>query len=185
MPFGFKQLSIPDVILVKSKKFEDDRGYFRETYKKSSFLEAGIDDIFKQDNFSYSGQNVLRGLHFQTEPNAQGKLVRCLKGEIFDVAVDVRKGSPFYTKWVGKRLDEKNGHMLYIPEGFAHGFLVTGKEAFVSYKVTSEYSPENEVGIIWNDKEIGIDWPAEGKPTLSDRDSKLPRLAQIKNDFLF
>ena len=148
MPFEFKQLSIPDVILIKPLVFRDDRGFFLEIYKRSEFEKAGIKARFVQDNFSRSQAGVLRGLHYQNPPYAQGKLVRCLSGSIFDVAVDIRKGSPYFGKWLAHELSEENSLMLYIPEGFAHGFLTLSESADVMYKTTSEYSSDDEGGII-------------------------------------
>ena len=180
MPFTFKQLNIPDVVLVQSKSFSDDRGFFFESFKESEFLSGGIDKKFVQDNFSHSIRGVIRGLHFQKTPKAQAKLVSVLKGEIFDVAVDIRKNSPTYGKWVSEILSENNHKLLYIPEGFAHGFCVLSEEADVLYKVSNEYSPENEHGIIWNDPKLNIDWPIS-KPIVSSNDSKLPLFENLEN----
>lgn len=185
MPFDFERLEIPDLILLKPKCFEDSRGYFMETYKKSEFESAGINQDFVQDNHSFSRRSVLRGLHYQLNPDAQGKLVRCTRGEIFDVAVDIRKGSPHFGEWVGVRLSEGNMKMLFVPEGFAHGFLVTGSSAHVLYKTTREYSPEREAGVIWNDPEIDVDWPLEREPIISDKDSELPTLKEAENNFTY
>lgn len=184
MPFEFKRLEIPDVILIKPKIFEDARGFFMETYQFSSFAAFGIKETFVQDNQSRSKYGVIRGLHYQNPPKAQGKLVRCVYGEIFDVAVDIRKGSPTYGKWVGVRLSAENKLMLYIPPGFAHGFCVLSKEADVLYKCTSEYDPSAEAGIIWNDPDIGILWPITD-PIISEKDSKWPRLCMAKNLFVY
>ena len=160
MPFAFEKTSIKDVILVKPKVFGDDRGFFMETYKKSEFAKAGLDVDFIQDNHSKSIKGVLRGLHFQKNPKAQGKLVRCIKGKIFDVAVDIRKDSPTFSKWTGHILSEENKDMLWIPEGFSHGFLTLSDVAEIVYKVSSaEYSPEHDAGIRWDDKDINIHWP--------------------------
>ena len=140
MPFEFIKTDISEVILIKSKVFGDERGYFMETYKKSDFEKIGIDTDFVQDNHSKSTKGVLRGLHFQKEPFAQGKLVRCVKGKIFDVAADIRKGSPTFGRWVGHELSEENKLMLWIPKGFAHGFLTISEEAEIIYKVSvAEY----------------------------------------------
>ncbi|HCP10144.1 MAG TPA: dTDP-4-dehydrorhamnose 3,5-epimerase [Thermodesulfobacterium commune] len=187
MPFVFERLELPEVILIIPKIFKDERGYFIETYKKSDFEKEGINVEFIQDNHSYSIKGVLRGLHYQKKPKAQGKLVRCVLGKIFDVAVDIRKGSPTFGKWVGVELSGENGYMLWIPEGFAHGFLVLSDFAHVIYKVSgSEYSPEHDTGIIWNDEDIGIKWPLEKveKVILSEKDSKLPRLKDLKEEDL-
>ena len=150
MPFVFKKLEIPEVILVEPMVLKDDRGFFMETYKSSIFKENGIPP-FVQENHSFSTKSILRGLHYQESPMAQGKLVRCIKGEIFDVAVDIRDGSKTKYSWVSAILSEENHHELYIPEGFAHGFVVLSEDAEVVYKCTSEYSPQHERGILWND----------------------------------
>ncbi len=184
MPFDFRRLQIPGVVAVRLKTFGDDRGFFMETYKHSDFAAAGIAARFVQDNQSRSARSVLRGLHYQKDPKAQGKLVRCLSGRIFDVAVDIRKGSPTYAKWVGEELTGENGLMLYIPPGFAHGFLVLSGTADILYKCTAEYSPECDRGIIWSDPDIGIAWPA-GDPALSPKDSGLPRLRDADNNFTY
>jgi len=177
LPFEFSRLEIPDVILVKPKVFEDERGYFMETYKKTDFEKAGITANFVQDNQSFSKQGVLRGLHFQREPYAQAKLVRVVKGVIFDVAVDIRKSSPTFGKWVAAILSEHNKWQLYIPRGFAHGFLVLSDFAVVTYKVDNVYSPEHDAGIIWNDPDINIPWPVD-KPVISKKDGELPTLRE-------
>jgi dTDP-4-dehydrorhamnose 3,5-epimerase len=184
MPFDFTRLAIPEVVLVKPKAFGDDRGFFMETYKHSDFAAAGISGHFVQDNHSRSARSVLRGLHYQKDPRAQGKLVRCMGGRIFDVAVDIRKGSPTYAGWVAGELTGENGLMLYIPPGFAHGFLVLSDTADIIYKCTEEYFPESDRGIIWNDPDIGIDWPANA-PVLSAKDGGLPRLRDADNNFMY
>jgi len=178
MPFTFKKLSIPGIILIKPHIFTDERGFFIETYKHSNFDKAGIMENFMQDNLSKSKKNVLRGLHYQKNPAAQGKLVRCINGRIFDVAVDIRRGSPTYAKWVGVELSEDNNMCLYVPPAFAHGFVALSESAEVLYKCTAEYSPENEGGIIWNDPDINISWPANS-PVLSEKDRKLSALRDI------
>ena len=180
MPFSFKRLSIPDIMLVELQSFPDDRGFFFESFKESEFLSGGIDKKFVQDNFSHSIRGVIRGLHFQKTPKAQAKLVSVLKGEIFDVAVDIRKNSPTYGKCVSEILSENNHKLLYIPEGFAHGFCVLSEEADVFYKISNEYSPEHEHGIIWNDPKLNIDWPIS-KPIISSNDSKLPLFENLEN----
>ena len=184
MPFTFKKLEIPEVILVTPKSFPDERGFFLESYKESEFTSNGIKTIFVQDNLSHSVKGVLRGLHYQKNPKAQAKLVIALRGEIFDVAVDIRKNSPTYGKWVGEILSESNHNSLYIPEGFAHGFCILSEEADVLYKVSQEYSPEDEKGIIWNDTEINITWPID-KPIIQEKDSKLPDLKNADNNFIY
>tara|TARA_B100001750_G_C15378675_1_gene531244 strand:+ start:206 stop:748 length:543 start_codon:yes stop_codon:yes gene_type:complete len=180
MPFTFKQLNIPDVVLAQPKSFSDDRGFFFENFKESEFISGGIDKKFVQDNFSHSIRGVIRGLHFQKTPKAQAKLVSVLKGEIFDVAVDIRKNSPTYGKWVSEILSENNHKLLYMPEGFAHGFCVLSEDADVLYKVSNEYSPGHEDGIIWNDPKLNIDWPIS-KPIVSSNDSKLPLFENLEN----
>jgi dTDP-4-dehydrorhamnose 3,5-epimerase len=184
MTFSFKNLSICDVILIEAQSFHDDRGFFFESFKESSFVSNGIDTKFVQDNFSHSVRGVLRGLHYQKNPKAQSKLVTALRGEIFDVAVDIRQNSPTFGKWIGEILSEKNHKSLYIPEGFAHGFCVISETADILYKVNNEYSPENERGIIWNDPQINITWPID-TPILHEKDSVLPVLKNIDNDFVF
>jgi len=175
MPFTFKRLEIPAVVLITPKVFEDERGFFMEAYKMPDFAAAGIKVNFVQENHSRSTKWVLRGLHYQNPPFAQGKLVRAVRGEVFDVAVDIRKGSPTWGKWVGVILSEENKNILYVPADFAHGFCVLSKIAEVVYKTTNVYSAESEAGIIWNDEDLNIDWPVK-KPILSEKDGKLPSL---------
>lgn len=175
MAFTFEKLTIQDVILIKTDRFDDIRGFFLETYRSSVFKENGIRSDFVQENTSYSKKSVLRGLHYQLSPKAQGKLVRCILGEIFDVAVDIRRGSPTYGTWVSAILSDKNNYQLYIPEDFAHGFCVTSDEAIITYKCTAEYSKEHERAIIWNDPNINIKWPV-ASPIISEKDSKNPHL---------
>ena len=169
MPFEFKRLEIPDVILITPKVFIDERGFFMETYQKGEFAKAGITGEFVQQNHSKSVKGVLRGLHYQKEPYAQAKLVRCIKGEIFDVAVDIRRESDTFGKYVSAMLSEENKNMLYIPRGFAHGFEVLSRKAEVVYNVDNIYSKNNESGIIWDDPHISIDWPIKN-PVLSNKD---------------
>ena len=186
MPFEFERTWVPEVVVVKPKVFADGRGFFMETYKKSDFAQMGIDVDFVQDNHSKSVKGVLRGLHYQLEPKAQGKLVRCVRGRIFDVAVDIRRGSPTFGKWVGVELSEENKLMLWIPKGFAHGFLVLSEEAEVIYKVSgSEYSPEHDRSIRWNDPSIGIEWPLESEPILSEKDRNAPLLKDARINFRY
>lgn len=182
MPFKFTKLTIPEVILIEPLRLSDERGFFMETYKRSDFAKEGITEYFVQDNHSLSRQGVLRGLHYQKNPRAQGKLVRCIKGKIFDVAVDIRRGSPTYGLWIVTELTGEDGHMLYIPPAFAHGFVALSDVAEVIYKCTEEYSPENERGIIWNDLTIKINWPVEN-PKLSQKDATLPSLQNADHDF--
>ena len=176
MPFEFKKYEISDVQLVIPKVFPDDRGFFLESYKKSEFMANGICDDFNQDNHSKSTKGVLRGLHYQKNPKAQAKLVRCSKGAILDVAVDIRKNSPTFGKWVAEKLTEENKHMLYIPAGFAHGFVVLSDEAEFVYKVDDYYHPNDEGGLMWNDPAIGINWPIpeDMEIKLSDKDKLHP-----------
>ena len=173
MPFEFKRLEIPDVILITPKVFTDERGFFMEIYQKEEFVKAGITGEFVQQNHSKSVKGVLRGLHYQKEPYAQAKLVRCIKGEIFDVAVDIRKNSPTLGKYVSAILSEENKNMLYIPRGFAHGFEVLSRKAEVVYNVDNIYSKESESGILWSDHEIMVKWPIK-RPLLSEKDKKWP-----------
>jgi len=184
MPFKFSQLKIPEVILIEARQFPDERGYFAETYKLGDFIAAGIPELFVQDNFSSSKRGTIRGLHYQKEPMAQGKLVMVCYGEIFDVAVDIRQGSPTFGRWVGEKLTTKNGFMLYIPPGFAHGFSVLSAEAVVSYKVTKEYTAALDRGIVWNDPDIDIPWHVEA-PLLSPKDAALPCLRKADCNFIY
>lgn len=184
MPFKFTRLKIPEVILAEAQSFSDERGYFMESFKESIFNANDIKTRFVQDNFSHSSKGVLRGLHYQKDPKAQAKLVMAITGEIFDVAVDIRKGSPTYGKWVSEILSDKNHNLLYVPEGFAHGFCVTSEKADVLYKVNSEYSPEHERGILWNDPEIAIKWPTD-KPVMIKKDLELPSLKNADNNFVY
>ena len=181
MPFEFKKYEISDVQLVIPKVFPDDRGFFLESYKKSEFMANGICDDFNQDNHSKSTKGVLRGLHYQKNPKAQAKLVRCSKGAILDVAVDIRKNSPTFGKWVAEKLTEENKHMLYIPAGFAHGFVVLSDEAELLYKASNEYSKEHDRGILWNDPDINIQWGIDFEPILSEKDKNQPRLRDVED----
>ena len=185
MPFEFENLEIKDVILVTPKVFGDNRGFFLESYKKSEFSSNGIVVDFTQDNHSKSTKGVIRGLHYQTNPKAQAKLVRCTKGKIFDVAVDIRKNSNSFGKWVGAILSEENKKMLFIPAGFAHGFVVLSDEAELLYKATNEYSPENDRGIRWDDPQINIQWDIDFEPNISEKDKDQPFLKDVKKEDLF
>ncbi len=185
MPFTFTRLDIPDVILVEPRCFRDERGFFLETYKHSAFIEGGISEPFVQTNHSHSMRGVLRGLHYQAPPMAQGKLVGAIHGRIFDVGVDLRKGSPTYGQWVGETLAGDAPRYLYIPPGFAHGFCVLSATADLVYQVTAEYAAAHDRGILWNDPEIGIDWPLEGAPLLSPKDEAQPRLAEAETPFVY
>ncbi len=184
MPFKFTRLAIPEVILVEAQAFSDDRGFFMESFKESAFSANGVGTKFVQDNYSHSIKGVVRGLHYQKNPKAQAKLMMALKGEIFDVVVDIRKGSPTYGRWVGETLSDKNHRLLYAPEGFAHGFYVLSDQADVLYKVSSDYSPDHERGILWNDPGLAIKWPA-GKPIVIKKDLELPTLENADNNFVY
>ena len=176
MPFKFENGTISGLLVIEPRVFKDERGFFMEVFKRSDFRAAGIPD-FVQENHSRSFKGTLRGLHFQREPRAQGKLVRVLVGEVFDVAVDIRRGSPSYGRWEGVRLSEENRRMLYIPPWCAHGFCVLSDVAELTYLTSAEYAREIEGGIIWNDPDLGIEWPVTG-PFLSERDLKWPRLRE-------
>ena len=182
MPFNFTRSEIPAVIIIDLKSFADDRGFFLESFKESDFVSNGITTKFVQDNISHSIKGVLRGLHYQKNPKGQAKLVTAISGEIFDVAVDIRKGSPTFGKWVSEILSDKNHKSMYVPEGFAHGFCVLSDQADILYKVSNEYSSENEKGIIWNDPILKIPWPVD-KPILAKKDLDLPQLNNIDNNF--
>ena len=177
----FESTSLPGVILVAPTVHPDDRGYFLETYQARRFADAGIDLPFVQDNFSRSSQHTLRGLHYQIR-QAQGKLVRVVQGEVFDVAVDIRRSSSHFGHWVGVYLSAENKHALWVPPGFAHGFLVLSDEAAFEYKCTDFYAPESERFIRWDDPDIGIDWPIQSgtRPNLSEKDAAAPRLADAE-----
>ncbi len=182
MPFEFERQSISDVILIKPRVFGDSRGFFMETYKKSDFVEAGIKDDFNQDNHSKSSKGVLRGLHYQAAPYGQAKIVRCGRGRIYDVAVDIRPNSPTFGKYVKVELSEENKQMLYIPVGFAHGFVVLSEEAELLYKASGEYNPQADRGVLWSDPDIKIDWNLDSEPLLSEKDKVQPRLKDINKD---
>lgn len=185
MSLNFKRLEIPDLVLIEPEVFYDERGFFIETYKIDAFKEFGINELFVQDCHSSSARKgILRGLHYQKNPMAQGKLVRVTSGEVFDVAVDIRKGSKYYAKWVSVILSAENKRMLYIPAGFAHGFCALTDRSEVLYKYTNLYSPRDSCGIIWNDPQIGIGWPVKN-PIISERDSKLPVLSKADNNFIY
>ena len=184
MPFQFHPLDIPEVILVEPQRLGDRRGFFMETYQYETFAAHGITPHFVQDNHSRSAKGVLRGLHYQQDPFAQGKLLKVVLGEVFDVAVDIRQGSPTFGQWVGEILSEANGRLLYVPPGFAHGFCVLSDSADLIYKATNVYKPETDRGIIWNDPQIGIEWPLTA-PTLSAKDEKLPTLAEADINYIY
>jgi dTDP-4-dehydrorhamnose 3,5-epimerase len=177
---SFIPTTIPDVFIIEPRVFADERGFFLESYQKLRFAEAGIPFDFVQDNHSKSEQGTLRGLHYQIQ-QPQGKLVRVIVGEIFDVAVDVRKNSPTFGKWVGDYLSSENRKILWVPIGFAHGFYVTSLTAEVLYKTTNYYAPQWERSIVWNDPILNIDWPIQGKtPTLSPKDANGKLLAEAE-----
>lgn len=179
----FIKTFIPEVIVVKPKVFGDERGFFMESYRKSLFQANGITPEFIQDNHSKSAKGVLRGLHYQLDPKAQGKLVRCVSGAVFDVAVDIRRGSPTFGKWFGCELSAENKYMLWIPAGFAHGFVTLKDDTEFLYKTTGEYAPECDRGIKYDDPAIGIDWPVLGELLLSDKDQKQPLLRAAEINF--
>lgn len=179
----FIKTFIPEVILVKPKIFGDERGFFMESYRKSLFQANGIVLEFIQDNHSKSAKGVLRGLHYQLDPKAQGKLVRCVSGAVFDVAVDIRSGSPTFGKWFGCELSAENKYMLWIPAGFAHGFVTLADDTEFLYKTTGEYAPECDRGIKYDDPAIGIEWPQLGELLLSDKDKKQPLLKDAEINF--
>jgi dTDP-4-dehydrorhamnose 3,5-epimerase len=172
------ETKLPGVVILEPKVFGDHRGYFMESYNKKIFEELGLHYDFIQDNQSLSAPvGTLRGLHFQLNPKAQTKVVRCITGAIYDVAVDIRKGSPTYGQWVGVILSEHNKRQLLVPKGFAHGFCTIVPDTTVAYKVDEYYSPEHDGGILWNDPALGIDWPT-ANPILSEKDTKHPTLAE-------
>ncbi len=174
----FEQTGLEGVLIIEPMVFKDQRGFFMETYHQSRYREIGIQDDFIQDNVSFSVQNTLRGLHYQY-PRSQAKLVQVFQGEIYDVAVDIRRGSPTFGAWVGVYLSATNNRQLYIPKGFAHGFAVVSDTALFTYKCSDFYSPETEGGIMWNDPDLDIDWPVEN-PLLSLKDQKYVRLGDIE-----
>ncbi len=177
--------SLDGVYIITPQVFGDHRGWFTETYNAEKFKEIGIDTVFVQDNHSYSAQKgTLRGLHFQNAPMAQTKLLRCIRGKILDVAVDLRKGSPNYKKWVAVELSEENKKMIYIPKGFAHGFLTLSEDVEVQYKVDNFYSREHDRSVRFNDPEIGVDWGTDS-PILSDKDLNAPYLKDCDVNFVF
>lgn len=176
------ETTLPGVLIIEPKVFGDDRGYFFETWQQSRYEEAGIKATFVQDNLSFSTKGVLRGLHYQN-PHSQGKLVSVVHGEVFDVAVDIRIGSPTFGQWTGVHLSGENHRQFWIPEGFAHGFCVMSDTVYFAYKCTDIYTPSSEGGIIWNDPDIGIDWPLTDVK-LSDKDTQYSRLKDISSNRL-
>ena len=178
------ETALEGVYLITPPRFGDHRGFFAELYRRSEYQKSGILDEFVQENHSFSvAVGTVRGLHFQSPPHAQAKLVRCGRGEIFDVAVDIRAGSPTYGNWVGYRLSAENGAQLYVPAGFAHGFMTLQADTEVVYKCSAYYAPEAEMALRWDDPDIGIDWPVSRDPVLSDKDRLAPLLAELKTPF--
>jgi dTDP-4-dehydrorhamnose 3,5-epimerase len=184
LSFRFEPLQIPDIVLIRPTRHGDERGFFQESYRASAFAEAGLHATFVQDNWARSARGVLRGLHYQLPPAAQGKIVGVARGRIFDVAVDLRVGAPTFGRWLGHLLDADAGagEMLWIPPGFAHGYVVLSDVADVLYKATAEYVPALDRGIRWDDPAIGITWPVE-RPTISAKDLAQPALADAENPF--
>ena len=180
MPLTFSETELKGVVVIESDIYEDERGFFREIFHTDKYQQLG--QIFVQDNHSYSKKGVLRGLHYQLN-SQQGKLVTAITGEIFDVAVDIRKGSPTFGKWTGVHLSPLNKQQIYIPEGFAHGFCVLSEMADVFYKCTDLYVPDDEYGLLWSDSSINIDWPLS-QPIVSDKDCKFPELNKIPRELL-
>lgn len=179
-----ERLEIPDVLLIVPQRFADARGHFSETYNLQRMVEIGIDRPFVQDNQSLSrAERTLRGLHCQVAPAAQGKLVRVVRGAVWDVVVDIRKGSPSFGRWVAATLTESNGEQLWVPEGFLHGFLTLVQDTEIFYKVTVGYSPSDERGVIWNDPTLNIPWPVRGEPVLSEKDKGLPNFVAARDWF--
>lgn len=177
------ETKLDGLVLLEPQVFGDDRGFFVETFSRDAWTELGVDTEFVQHNHSRSGKGILRGLHFQTSPG-QAKLLRCPRGSIFDVAVDLRKDSPTYGQWEGYVLDDENHRQLFVPVGFAHGFCVLSDVADVTYLVSSVYDPETEAGIRWDDPQVAVDWPVEN-PQLSQRDIDAPTLAEVADDLPF
>ena len=172
--------------LIIPHRFDDERGFFAEIYSHKKYSKMGIDVEFVQDNHSLSRDvGTLRGLHFQAPPHAQGKLVRCGRGSFFDVAVDIRRGSQTFGQWVGYELSAENGHQLYVPMGFAHGFVTLEPDSEIVYKCSDYYAPETERALRWDDPDIGIDWPLTGNPTLSEKDALAPLLKDFESPFIF
>lgn len=180
---NFNRLEIPDVILVEPDVFGDARGFFQETYHAGKYAAGGVVGTFIQDNLSFSRRGVLRGLHYQRR-NPQGKLVMVARGEVFDVAVDLRRSSATFGRWVGRLLNDRNHHQMWIPPGFAHGFCVLSEEVEFLYKCTQLYDPADDRGVLWNDPDLGVAWPLP-EPALSAKDVKQPRLRDVPAELLF
>jgi len=179
----FTRKNIEGLVIIEPKVFGDHRGYFYESYHRQKFLENGLDLNFVQDNQSLSAKGILRGLHFQKPPHAQGKLVRVIRGSIYDVAVDIRKNSPTYGQWQGIELSDKNHKMFWIPPGFAHGFCTLEDNTIVNYKCTDYYNPDAEDGLMWNDPSLGIEWPMDSEPILSEKDSDYTPFSGYESPF--
>lgn len=177
-----RETTLPGVLVIEPERYRDDRGYFMEVWQRDRYAESGLPSRFVQDNISYSKQDVLRGLHFQ-HPQPQGKLVTVLEGRIFDVAVDIRRGAPTFGEWTGEILSRDNGRQLYVPEGFAHGFVVLSETALVHYKCTAFYAPGCEHSLRWDDTRLGIAWPVDD-PVVSEKDGQAPTLETIEKDEL-
>lgn len=182
MKFFLSRAGLPDLLLIEHERVGDSRGFFAEVFREDAFRGLGL-PAFVQENHSRSSRGVLRGLHYQLHPMAQGKLVRCLRGAVFDVAVDLRRRSGHYGQWAAFELNEGNGRMLYLPPGFAHGFYTLSELADVVYRQTEYYSPEHERGIRWDDPRLGIAWPLQAPPLLSLKDSGYPAWSQAEHDF--
>ena len=177
------ETDIPGLLLIEPQVFGDERGWFVESWQQERYAEHGIPGPFVQDNLAFSQRGVLRGLHLQ-HPYDQGKLVQVISGEVFDVAVDVRRGSPYFGRWVGATLSGENKHQFYVPAGFAHGYCVTSDEALFSYKCTDGYHPETQFSVRWDDPELGIEWPLDGEPILSGKDRDAPCLSDVSEQRL-
>ena len=183
MSFRFIEFKLPGLVLIEETRRGDARGFFAETFRRSAFRDGGIPDVFVQDNHARSTRGALRGLHYQLPPRAQGKLVRVVWGEVYDVVVDLRKGSSGYGRWAGIRLSGDDGRLLWVPPGFAHGYLVLSETVDLTYKVTAEFDPDLDRGIRWDDPDVGVEWP-DLEPVLSARDRALPPLSTADNPFV-
>lgn len=173
-----KTYEIPGLLLIEPKRFGDERGWFAEVWQQTRYAEAGIEESFVQDNLARSAKGILRGLHAQ-QPHAQGKLVQVFDGAVYDVAVDLRRGSPTFGRWEGVTLDAEHGNQFYVPPGFFHGYYVLSDGALFGYKTTDVYSPRDELAVRWDDPDLAIDWPLDGPPTLSDKDREAPLLRDV------